>query len=343
MAERIRELDGLRAIAVASVVIFHAYGENALAGGYLGVDIFFVISGYIITRILLREHRQTGGISLKGFYLRRMRRIWPALTVLLATVAVVETVRMAISERTFASDTFILALASIAGVMNWIRAFEYSGGGIFGHIWSLAVEEQFYLLWPPLLVFCLRFQNRSATPVIPVIILAILLWRTFLVLSGAPPERTYNGLDTRADALLIGCCFALREGGNPFSATRMAGFGAASCILLAMLAFVSWTSAFMNSAGFTIAALCAAFWVAETASPHRLTTQTLGARPMVWLGLRSYSLYLWHYPVIVWMNMTDLPHGVAMPLAILISLVMADLSYRFVELGVRSRPLPPGA
>lgn len=338
MAKRIGELDGLRAIAVSVVVIFHAYGERGIAGGYLGVDMFFVISGYIITTILLKEQAETGAISLKQFYLRRIRRIWPALAVLLGMVISIEAARATVTGGHPGGDTLFLALVSAASMMNWVRAFRYSGGGILGHIWSLSVEEQFYLLWPLLLSFCLRFQNRRAIlQLLGLGILAVLAWRIFLVFSSVPPERTYNGLDTRADALLIGCLLAFYGTRTLSASIRMAGLAIASCILLTMLMLAPWTSIGMNGVGFTVAALCAAFWVAETVEPHRMTARILGSRSMSWLGLRSYSLYLWHYPVIVWMTMTSLPSPVAMPLAIGLSLALADASYRFVELPFLTR------
>jgi peptidoglycan/LPS O-acetylase OafA/YrhL len=328
---RIEELDGLRAVAVSSVVIFHVFGEKTLVGGYLGVDIFFVISGYLITGLLMAEFDRTRNISLQTFYMRRIRRIWPALSVLLLTVAAMATARILVFGAD-PDDWLMLSILSAVSIMNWARAFDYNSGGILGHMWSLSNEEQFYLIWPLLLIFNLRiFDRKFVLLFIGIAIIGSAGWRTYMTLHGASPDRTYNGLDTRADALLVGCFLAVYGISNIAPRTRAYATAMASTILITMLFFVPWTSLFMNTVGFTIAALCAATWVAAAVKPYPLVQTLVGSPPAVWLGLRSYSLYLWHYPIMTWILMGGVVSPVSQPITLVLSVLIADLSYRFIE------------
>lgn len=331
LKRRSSELDGLRAVAVALVVIFHVFGEDSLIGGYIGVDVFFVISGYLITGLLIAEFERSGGISLKRFYIRRIRRIWPAFTGLLAVILIAALFRVAV----YGSDAdgwIILSVLSATSLMNWARAFDYNPGGILGHSWSLSIEEQFYLMWPPLLIACLRFRTRKQLLVIlAVTILLSAGWRTYLTMHGLPPARTYNGLDTRADALLIGSFLAVYGAG--YVSVRVKGIwtALANIILVSIIFFAPWNSVFMNTIGFTIAAVCAAVWVAIAVKPTPFVRYVLGSKIAVWIGLRSYSLYLWHYPIMIWLTMTGMPSDIRKIWTLLLSFILADLSYRLVE------------
>lgn len=330
MPARILELDGLRAVAVMAVVLFHAFGVKGLPGGYLGVDIFFVISGYIITDTLLREHRSSGTISITGFYRRRVRRLLPALFALSLVVTLIGLVSNWFKPES--ADYGFVVLVSLASIMNWVRALGISDGGIMGHAWSLSVEEQFYLFWPLMLLLFMKSPRMQAmlTPALVVAILASLLWRLVLFQADVSAARIYNGLDTRADALLIGVLLAVYGVAN-ISQRWMLCVIPAALVLLTMGLVAEWQSAGMLTFGYTIAAACAAWLVAASVRPGKLTTTLLKSSVAVWIGVRSYSLYLWHYPIMEWARRTGLPDGTWEFVALLASFVAADLSFRFVE------------
>ncbi|SNQ50235.1 Putative acyltransferase (fragment) [Frankia canadensis] len=196
-------LDGLRALAVLCVLVFHM---DALPGGYLGVDVFFVLSGFLITGQLLAERDRAGEVSLIRFYVRRAYRLLPAFW-LLALVGLVAVVT-GIDGRAGALGEFLGSLAASAMyVNNYVQVVRQStGAGWLGHTWSLSAEEQFYLLWPLVLVaLCRRPRLARRLPVVLLAgVAAVALWRNVLAAFGASATRMYFGLDTRADALLVG-------------------------------------------------------------------------------------------------------------------------------------------
>jgi peptidoglycan/LPS O-acetylase OafA/YrhL len=213
-------LDGLRAFAVTGVVLAHALpGSRYIPGGGIGVDVFFVLSGFLITRILAREISVTGSIDFKLFYMRRLLRLTPPLAFLLLTELAFEF----LTSSDFATHEKA-ALMSASYLMNWNRAFNWWPQGNLGHTWSLAIEEQFYLIWPALLIF---IYPRRPIRWLSVIIVMVLAWRTYLIHQGASIDRIYNGFDTHSDSLFIGCAvglflpsatfsrFCLRWGGCP--------------------------------------------------------------------------------------------------------------------------------
>ncbi|MCM3926303.1 acyltransferase, partial [Frankia sp. AiPs1] len=200
-------LDGVRALAVLCVLVFHM---DSLPGGYLGVDVFFVLSGFLITGQLLAERDRTGGVSLGRFYLRRAYRLLPAFWVL-ALVGLTAVVLLGIGTAGERSEFLDSLAASALYVNNYFQVVRQStGAGWLGHTWSLSLEEQFYLLWPLVLVALCRWPWVARR--LPVVLLGgaagVALWRNALVTSGAPGTRTYFALDTRADALLVGCALA---------------------------------------------------------------------------------------------------------------------------------------
>ena len=197
-------LDGVRAIAVLLVMLGHL---GLVSAGGLGVDIFFVLSGYLITAILVSEFSTTGGISLKKFYARRALRILPAVILLLAVLNIlVEATQTSEQAHTFQWNS----LGALFYIANWLRAFG-RGIGILGHLWSLSIEEQFYLLWPIALAFLLsrKLKRSQILIVIGFAVVLVNLDRIYLYRGIESFNRIYNGLDTRADALLVGCAFGL--------------------------------------------------------------------------------------------------------------------------------------
>jgi peptidoglycan/LPS O-acetylase OafA/YrhL len=341
----------LRAVAVIAVLLYHA-GVSWLPGGFLGVDVFFVISGYLITMLMLEEHHRTGGLSVKGFYRRRARRLLPALFVLLLAVCVVavlfyreELARLRPQE-----------LSALTYSTNWYLIF--TDGSYFDqlgrplalqHLWSLAVEEQFYLLWPLVMVFLLhRFRDRlgSIALIIGALAGASAIWMALLYEPGADPSRLYYGTDTRLATLLMGGLLAIfwRPSALAHGGVRRHGriFDVVGLFALAaiILCFVntSDTSAALYRGGFLGLAVVTALAVAAASHPGTAFGRVLGVGVLTWIGLRSYALYLWHWPVyVVTRPDADVPvHGAALlALRLGVTVLLADLSYRLVERPIR--------
>src|SRR5579871_3941423 len=265
---RMPGIDGLRAIAVAAVFVYHA-DQAWLPGGFLGVDVFFVISGYLITSLLIAELAATGGVQLARFWAGRARRLLPALFLLLAVCLLIG----ATVERNKLVMLRGDALSSIFYVANWRFIFEHeSYFAQFGrppllrHLWSLAVEEQFYLIWPPLFLALSRIRHRTVVPVL-VALAALgstaLMWALYT--PGADTSRVFYGTDTRAAPLLVGVLLAFVW--RPGSMTRLNRAGArvlngASAVALAAVAYMLATvhdyDQFTYRGGFLVLALCAA-------------------------------------------------------------------------------------
>ena len=287
---RVVELDGLRAIAVVLVMVFHTTNMG-FAGGWIGVDIFFVLSGYLITSLLTLEFERSHTIGLRKFYIRRVLRLFPALAVLLVLYAV--------AVLPFTTDFARQAWAIVAAAlyaMNWVRAFEINAEGHIGHTWSLAVEEQFYFFWPIILIFALRRGGRSlAFKVALGLLLASAAWRAALVHLGAPPVRTYTGFDTRADALFVGCAIAL----VPLSPRLVDAASRFVVLPIAAIAAVSllvpWNADWVHLGGLTLFALVAAWLlIACLGSPPGFFFEALRSAPFQYIGRISYGVYLWH-------------------------------------------------
>lgn len=329
-------LDGLRAVAIAAVFVFH-FSARALPGGWAGVDVFFVLSGYLITTILAGELARTGHIDFKRFYLNRMLRLVPALTCLLAFMALLGIFADSAAQR---EAIFEAIGVSATYMMNWNRAFDWLPQYVLGHTWSLSTEEQFYLLWPPLLLLIrLRRPLRWTIALIAI----ITVWRFHVALSGADPERTYNGFDTHADTLLIGCVLALLKPGRRIA--HLAGRTAALPVLglVAIFTTMGLRTIEAQTVGMTLAALCSA-WIVVAALDHGWIARVLSLRPLVFTGKISYGLYLWHFPIIHLLSAYSHLPRLAMLLAACVSYPVAVVSYRLIEqpfLNMKSRRRSP--
>ena len=344
-------LDGLRAIAVLGVIAFHLDLPIA-QGGLLGVGVFFVLSGYLITDILIRQWEKRGALDLKDFWLRRARRLLPALFVLLFAVSAYVTLVQPSDLPALRSEVVAAALYA----SNWWYIFHHvSYFASFGppspltHLWSLAVEEQFYLIWPGLLWLGLRFLPRRG------LLLATLLLATasatamgLLFHGGAGPDRVYYGTDTRAFALLIGGALAQvwpsrRSGEHPASlrlTSELVGVAGLAAIIF-MFSATNEYEAFLYPLGLILLSLAAAAVVAAVALPGGRLGRVLGAEPLRWLGVRSYGIYLWHYPVITLTSSMG-PSGFSMlrmVLQVAASIALAALSWRYVEEPIRQGAL----
>lgn len=288
---RIKGLDGLRTIAVMAVFIHHT-GLIPLHGGFIGVDIFFVLSGFLITSILVDERASTGSIDLFRFYIRRIGRLFPALLFFLIIIS--------IYILTFKPDLSINfeILPSLTYTMNWVRAFDFYDAKLTGHTWTLAVEEQFYIIWP--LVILAIWPGKFLKPIVVILSLAIaaILWRTYMVGTGALPARIYTGLDTHADGLVFGAAMAVLPRNILFLIGKWLWMPAAAYICYVLTSASASAFASYNF-GFTVTALAAVAVIARIVSDQgSVVTNSLNFLPMRWIGRLSYGFYLWHYPVI---------------------------------------------
>jgi peptidoglycan/LPS O-acetylase OafA/YrhL len=339
-------LDGLRAIAVLAVFVYHfSNGGGLLPGGFLGVDVFFVISGYLITSLLLSEFRKEGRVDLVAFWLRRARRLLPAVGVLIAVVMV----SGAFFDFGQISTLRAQALASMAYVTNWDLILshqsyfeEFARPSLFRHLWSLAVEEQFYLLWPIAFAACMtRFgHKRLVIGVIAGAIASSLLMA--ILFDPGNPNRVFYGTDTRATPLLIGVALAFfwhperlkaKTGSLAPVALDAIGAFALAMVVITFMTVHDYDIALYHG-GFLLLSLWTGLLIAALAHPAASIGRVVGNPGMRWLGLRSYSFYLWHWPVL---ELTrpgiDVPlHGpILFALQLGLTMGLADLSYRYVE------------
>jgi peptidoglycan/LPS O-acetylase OafA/YrhL/lysophospholipase L1-like esterase len=344
-------LDGLRAIAVLAVIAFHEQLGWA-PGGLLGVGLFFTLSGYLITDLLLGQWRGTGKPHLGDFWLRRARRLLPALFVMLAVV----TAWVTIFDRARLANLRGAVGAAAIYSSNWYLIATHSSyfsrfaaPQPLDHLWSLAVEEQFYLLWPWILLAGLVLIRRRpgalkwlALPTLGLAAASVVIM-LMLYQPGFDPTRVYEGTDTRASGLLIGAALAM-----VWPSSRAAKAGRNTRIALdipavaglAVIAFMIWRvgqySPFLYRGGLVLLSVATAAVVAAVACPGSVVGTALSWRPLRWLGVRSYGIYLWHYPVIVLTtpaNSTeDLPRAAWQTAA---SIGLAALSWHFIEEPVR--------
>jgi peptidoglycan/LPS O-acetylase OafA/YrhL len=348
-------IDALRALAVLAVFMYHA-GVDWIPGGFLGVDLFFVISGYLITSLLLREFRRGGHVKLGRFWLRRARRLLPAVGVMIAVTMVVG----AIVEPSRVDEMRGDAIASLAYFANWHFVYadvsyfdQFQRPSLFTHLWSLSVEEQFYLFWP--LVFAagmkLFGRGRLLLGVLAGAAASVALaWILFD--PGADASRVYYGTDTHAVGLLAGVALAMvwspvelrrrRVGPLVGPVLDVVGVLALAYIVLCFVRVHDYDLDLWHG-GYLWLALVSALLLAVLAHPAARLGAILGQAPVLWLGVRSYSFYLWHWPVLVLTRPgvdVDLPTEALVPLQLALVLLLSDLSYRCVELPFRGQGKP---
>ncbi len=342
-------LDGLRAISVVAVILYHA-GAKWMPGGFLGVEVFFVVSGFLITTLLLEERAKSGAVDMRQFWIRRGRRLLPALYLLLAVVSGAALLVYRDAAGRMGGDV----LAALLYVSNWWQIFldesyfvQSGRPPLLMHLWSLAVEEQFYLLFPPLFVYGLAKLGRQRTrTVVLVVALASAIEMALLFDEGADTSRIYYGTDTRAAGLLIGVLLAMVW--SPWTSTRPAARRAGPTLDLigvVGLLVIGWFMVrvnvydpFIYRGGFLLLDLVCIAVIAVLVHPAARLSSVLGWAPLVWIGLRSYALYLWHWPIFqVTRPDQDVPLS-GLPLFVLrmaLTFGAAELSYRYVEQPLR--------
>jgi peptidoglycan/LPS O-acetylase OafA/YrhL len=362
-------LDGLRALAVLAVIAYHEQLGWA-PGGLLGVGVFFTLSGYLITDLLLGQWAAAGRLKLADFWARRARRLLPALFVMLAVV----TAWVTLADRARLSGLRGAVAAAAAYCSNWYLIIQgqsyfarFAPPAPLDHLWSLAVEEQFYLAWPWLLLAGLLLVRKMrhgrsggvAWLALPTLLLAGASAGVMLALyhPGLDPTRVYEGTDTRAAGLLIGAALAMtwssRRAARIGSDLKVAGHArprsrraprialdVASAAGMAGILLMIWRtgeySAFLYRGGLVVLSLATAAVIAAAATPGTVTGRVLGWTPVRWLGVRSYGIYLWHYPVIVLttpVNATENLTRAAWQTAV--TIVISALSWRYIESPIR--------
>ena len=300
-------LDGVRALAVTSVALYHA-GVGFAGGGFLGVDIFFVLSGYLISTLLVREFAVSGSVSLGSFWCRRVTRLLPALLVM---VAVVLTVAVVAGNGSISETTRSDAIGTLLYSQNWAEIlrgesyFElFELPSPFIHTWSLAIEEQWYLLWPVVVAIAVQRDRLLLWMTLAAAGFSA-LWMSYLA-TPEDPSRAYYGTDARAQALLIGSAAALAMSRKRFftSARGVKVMSVASMVgllgCLGLVVTVDDEQLWMYRGGFTLAALMSVMLIVGIRqSPASVTARLIAARPLAHLGRVSYGLYLWHWPVFI--------------------------------------------
>lgn len=349
---RIHGLDGLRALAILGVLVFH-FTPALLPGGFLGVDVFLVISGFLITTLLLRELAANGRLDLPQFWLRRARRLLPALA-----VVVVVSIGAA---RLVGGDLLVnigrQALGALTFSTNWLEIeagasyFNNTSPLLFVNFWSLAVEEQFYLLWPLGLVFTLALTSRTRQRLWVVLGLAAASAAAMALLyrPGEDATRVYYGTDTHLFGLMLGVALAFAWAGPERAGLRtstwrrwrgpavIGAFG----LLVSLMAFLDEHNPWTFRGGILLACIATAVLIAGLLESGSVWRTAMQARPLGWLGARSYGIYLWHWPVLmIALTLFPVAEGsltgwIVLLAALVVTLGVSALSYRFIEIPVR--------
>jgi peptidoglycan/LPS O-acetylase OafA/YrhL len=337
----LRGLDGVRGIALIIVMLIHS-GLSWMHGGLFGLDIFFVLSGFLITSLLLQEYDRNRSISLRDYWIRRSLRILPALAVVLVAVTIFSLLALDGIARSMNLESVVSAATYTS---NWVVAFTENRGNfpvMMGPTWSLAIEMQFYLLWPLVVIatgaVLRRFAGAPSTQtfarallvVAGVLAGAVMLWRAAMTAAGWDWWRLYGGTDTHVDGLLVGCALACIVA---LGALRRwpAWLGVAGlAVIVVMVALGSLEDRWVALYGFTLISLSTAALIGSVAAGQWIS-RPLGWTPFVFLGRVSYGTYLWHLPVLLGFVVFFGRPGWVVPVTITVALTMGTLSFYVVE------------
>ncbi|MEH7503581.1 acyltransferase family protein [Neobacillus drentensis] len=342
-------LDGLRGLAVLSVIFYHI-GFPWASGGFLGVVVFFVLSGYLITDLIMTEWEQRGRIDLKNFWIRRARRLLPAMLAMLVIIIGWVSLFLPHLLETLQAD----ALAALLYISNWWYIFHhqsyfdnFQSPSLLTHFWSLAVEEQYYLFWPLLLTFGLRLISKRSILFITLTLIGIsALTMAILYEPGSDPSRVYYGTDTRAFSLLIGSALALIWPSQKLAAKvplplrlvlNLVGTIALVVILL-MVGLTNQYEPFLYRGGMVLLSIAAMLLVAVLVHPANSISRVFNFKPLRWLGIRSYGIYLWQYPILVLTTPAINTTGISIARVIFqltCIIVLSSLSWKFIENPIR--------
>jgi peptidoglycan/LPS O-acetylase OafA/YrhL len=348
-------IDGLRAVAVIAVILYHL-GFKWIPGGFLGVDLFFVISGYVITRLLLDSIQRSGGLDLRAFYVARIRRLLPPLVFMIITTTIVVGLWAPDTMRRFLADTPF----AMFGGMNWWLVFRHTDyfeaigrPPLLQHTWSLGVEAQFYLVWPLILLLVLRYFGKNKIPGAALLIAAfsgIALLVVSLQVDAASTSQVshvYFGTDTHSIGLFLGAALAVRwipqnlqETVSRKAQDFVDGIGVFGFLgIIAAFLFIDETDPTLYKLAFPLAGIFGCAIITSIVHPASRFAPILSSKPFIWIGERSYAIYLWHWVVFqVTRPNYDLEGSqwALSALRILIVFALADISLRLVELPVRT-------
>ena len=348
-------IDGLRGVAVVAVMLYHL-GFSWIPGGFLGVDLFFVISGYVITRLLLDSIARSGGLDLRAFYKARIRRLFPPLVFMILATSIYIGIWAPETMRRFVSD----APFSLFGAMNWWLVFRHTDyfdsiarPALLQHTWSLGVEAQFYLIWPLILLVVLRYLGKNKIPGAALSIAAVsgiaLLVLSFQVdaASASQISHVYFGTDTHSIGLFLGAALAvswipqnLKEDVEKRAQDFIDGIGVFGFIgMIATFLFIDESDPTLYKIAFPLAGIFGCAIITSIVHPASRFAPILSSKIAVWIGERSYAIYLWHWVVFQVTRPTVDIEGSAWALTalrVLIVLALADISLRLVELPIRS-------
>lgn len=343
--KNIEGLNGLRGVAVVMVIIAHLGGPFPL-GGLIGVDIFFTLSGFLITAITLTEFKNTGNISLPKFYARRALRLFPAFFVFLLCLIIFVSVFMPSRLEEVKTET----LYSLGYAVNFSKAYGWYDIQWLWHVWSLSLEEQFYLIWPMVFWLTLAFfrPKDNGFRLILILVIFSIAWRIFLTWNGATTSRLYHGLDTRNDTILMGSALGVLyingfsfNARNFFDKWRIHLILGASLILLGLFFLVDSGRPEFYLYEIPIIGLCTCILVFEVSqSPKGKLSQVLAWKPLAWVGTLSYGIYLWHYTIFRLLSNVNPSSWFILFVGVPLALGVASVSYYFLEkplMGLRYR------
>lgn len=343
-------LDGLRAISVLAVILYHLHIDG-IDGGFLGVTVFFVLSGYLITDLLINEFEKNGRIDFKSFWIKRFRRLIPALVLML--VALVTWITL--FQRSFLEGLREEVAAAFFYVSNWYYILQdhsyftkFAPPSPLQHMWSLAVEEQFYIIWPILMLLALTFIRSKGKLAIFIVLLSFISAEAmaFMYSPDADPSRVYFGTDTRAFSILLGAALAFVWPSAKLSPNvtpdlkkvlNIAGLVSLGILIILMI-FTQEDGSFLYYGGMYLASAVTAVLIAVIVHPANSIAKIFSIKPLLWIGERSYGIYIWHFPIIVLLGIavkTDEINGMKILLALVLTFILSALSYRFVENPIR--------
>ncbi|MFQ3726562.1 acyltransferase family protein [Staphylococcus equorum] len=338
-------LDGLRAISVIGIIIYHL-NKQWLSGGFIGVDTFFVISGYLITSLLLKEYEETGIINLKQFWLRRVKRLIPAVFVLVLVVTLATLIFkpehiVSIKHDAFAAFLYVSNWWYIATDVNYFEQFAFMP---LKHLWSLAIEEQFYIFFPVILIMLLLTMKKRRNVILIFLATSIISLLTMVIISGphSSHSRVYFGTDTRLQTMLLGVIlafiwppFKLKKDPNIILRNIIDSIGMFALLGLLLVFFkVSDDSSWIYNGGFYLISTLTLFVIISVVHPSGYFAKIIGNRLFVYIGKRSYSLYLWHFPIISFLHAYYVDGQIPVYVYIIdltFTAIFAELSYRYIE------------
>lgn len=329
----IPELNGMRGLSIIPVLLIHS-GIPHIRGGFVGVDIFFVLSGFLITSLLIKEFDSNMKVDLNYFYKRRIKRLFPVLFILLFSVFILSRV---ISDKI--KLNFIDVIIPLTYLTNWSRAFGIHPPDLLAHTWSLAVEWQFYLLLPVFIIGLLKYIRNKYIIIAIVFCVAVMswAWRSYLMYIGTPAIRLFNGLDTRMDILLIGSILAILLNYNLIKKSKLSDSLLLFLVpfsvvgLITFFIFTNWYMPELYYWIFTLEGIFVSIIIFDIFVGNNMLKQILSMKWLVWVGSISYGIYLYHFPIYKIMQRLNYSISNVVIIGTLLTLIVSTLSFYMIE------------